>query len=439
MPDPTRGGYDLDVRGFLLLTMLAACGGGTRSVPDDLDDPIAARAETSRALYTLWWSGARIGDIEEEVRRGPDTFKLTRRERVQVVRGDRLSGTRMTIVIHADKALVARDVTVELWGEGGATTSKATRTESGWTIEIDGEPERTEDGAAVPAELVPYLVARDHGFDGPVQLPGRGFAVAGLAVTPDGDAFDARLSVPGGTLSTRLELEADGTLIRAAGADGIVAVRAGASDVAAPFDPPEVVDGTAIPVNGELDEDADQAWIAISPVTRALPPLMPGQKLAADGDNWGAVLDPTLPGELADGTGTTDRTDDIIDLVHTVDLRLVEDLAVTAPSMAAARKATSGDCTTHALLFIALAEDAKIEAQLVTGFRLEPGRLVRHRWAIAWTGSRWMPVDPTYGEAPVRSLLLGLAIHGARVEEVALADEVTFAGTGSAHAKIQVP
>ena len=34
--------------------------------------------------------------------------------------------------------------------------------------------------------------------------------------------------------------------------------------------------------------------------------------------------------------------------------------------------------------------DAGIPVRLVTGFRLDGDRLVRHRWAIAWTGRRWL-------------------------------------------------
>jgi len=426
------------MRLLVALLLVAACGGGSRAVPDDLDDPLAVRAQTARTLYTLWWSGARIGDVEEEVRRTNEELKLTRRERVQVVRGDRLTGTRMTVEIHATLDLRASDVTVEAWSEGGATTSRATRDARGdWRIEIDGEPERTEDGATVPQELIPYLVARDREFVGNVLLSGRGFAVAHLTVAPSADVFIAQLAIPGGTLATELELEADGTVIRAAGADGIVAVRAVAADVAAPFDPPEVVDGTAITVRGELAEGTPILRMAMAPVNRELPPRLPGQALAADGDRWGIVLDPTLPGDLPDGVSAKDRREDIVDLVQLVNERLEEDLAITSATMAAARRATAGDCTTHALLFMALAGDAKIEAQLVTGFRLDAGRLVRHRWAVAWTGTAWMAVDPTHGQAPVTSFVLGLAVHGARAEQVALADEVTFAGTGSARAKLQ--
>jgi hypothetical protein len=420
----------------LALALAAACGGRPR-VPDDLEDDLVHSAPPTRELYTLWWNGARIGDAEEQLTRGADGIHLVRREHVTVLRGDRLASTRVTIEIRASSDLLASSVSVEGWGDDGAAAARAARTQDGWRIEVDGEPERTEAAALVPAELVALLVARDGRFDGDVLLPGRGFAVAHLTVTPDGDRHRAVLTVPGGTLTTNLTLDDDGTVLRAAGADGVVAVRATAADVAAPFDAPEVVDGTSIPVAGTIPDDARRLYLALAPVDRAPPPALPGQRLSVTDDRWSLVLDPSLPGSLAPAAATTDRTDDIAELVHTVDLRLEEDLASSAPTMTAARRATAGDCTTHALLFAALAGDAGIETRLVTGFRLVDGHLVRHRWAVAWTGASWESVDPTHGEAPARSFLLGLAVHGSRADEVALAGESAFAGTGGARAAVQ--
>lgn len=435
-------GYDHRVRvlPWLLVLAAAACGPGARPPPDDLDDELSARAEVRREQYTLWWNGARIGDVEEELRTRPDGVTLIRRERIGVRRGDRLSATRLTIEIRADRALRATTVEVGAYGDGAAASGRARRDDHGrWAIAVDGEPARSEDGDAVPAELVPLLLARDRRFDGPVLLAGRGFAVAALRVEPDGERYRAELTVPGGRLVTALELDRDGGLLRAAGADGIVAVRATTADVAAPFEPPEVVDGTAIAVTGTgaIAEDATVLRLAMAPVDRELPPPLPGQQVADDGNRWGLVLDPSLAGALPAGANGPDRTEEIVELVRTVDLRLDEDLALTAPTMTAARQARAGDCTSHALLFAALAGDTGIEVWLVTGFRLDADRLIRHRWAVAWTGTAWMAVDPTHGQAPIRSFLLGLAVHGALAEDLALADEVAFAGTGGARAKVQ--
>ncbi len=424
-----------------VLALAAACGGKPPAFPDDLDEPLVTRAAAERDVYTLWWNGARIGEVEEELARGDDGgVRLERRERVVVRRGDRTSASRVTITIRADAALRAEAIDVGGWGDGAPASATATRAADGrWRIAVVGEPERLVDGGAVPVELVALRVARDGSFAGTVLLPARGFALGTLRVAPDGEAWRAELDTGGGPTVTRLELDRDGRVLRAAGSDGLVAVLATPADVAAPFDPPEVVEATALPVRGAPAEGAGPVRLALAPVTRALPPAIPGQAVAADGDRWGVVFDPELPGALPAGRSTRDRHDDVVELVRTVDLRLEEDLAYIAPTMAAARQARAGDCTTHALLLAALAEDEGIEVQLVTGLRFDraAGRLVRHRWALAWTGKRWLPVDPTHGEAPVATFLLGLAVHGPRAEELATADDVAFAGTGGARAKFQ--
>jgi hypothetical protein len=423
------------MRAWILVVGLAACSRAPMGPPDDLDEDLPRPAARSRELYTLWWNGARIGDVEEQLSRGDGGVELVRSERVQVMRGDRLAGSRLELVIRADAALVASAVSIESYSDGGAWSGTAQRRDDGrWRLHVDGEPDRIGDADAVPAELVPLIVARDGRFDGEVLLAGSAFATAALTVERDGDEYVGTLAVPGGTLVTRLRLERDGSVIRAAGADGVVAVRAALADVRAPFDPPEVVDGTAIPVKGTVAEDAAHVSLAIAPMPDEPPPALPGQVIAIDAGRWHVVLDPALPGGLDPLAASADRTEDIGILVHDVDVRVADDLAVTVTTMDAARKATAGDCTTHALLFAALAADAGIEARLVTGFRLDGALLVRHRWAIAWTGSAWMSVDPTHGEAPTRGFVLGLAIHGARADEVALADTVTFAGTGGARA-----
>jgi hypothetical protein len=39
--------------------------------------------------------------------------------------------------------------------------------------------------------------------------------------------------------------------------------------------------------------------------------------------------------------------------------------------------------------------------------------LIRHRWAVSWTGSAWIAVDAAFGAAPAGGDLIGLAVHGA--------------------------
>lgn len=109
---------------------------------------------------------------------------------------------------------------------------------------------------------------------------------------------------------------------------------------------------------------------------------------------------------------------------------VVDHLGVTATTLAAARAATHGDCTTHALRFAALAAEHGIPVRVVTGLRRDGDALVRHRWNLAWTGARWLAVDPTWGEAPAAPVLVGLAVHGARAADLAAADATAFEGLG---------
>jgi hypothetical protein len=40
-------------------------------------------------------------------------------------------------------------------------------------------------------------------------------------------------------------------------------------------------------------------------------------------------------------------------------------------------------------------------------------RLIRHRWAVSWTGARWIAIDAAFGAAPAGGNLIGLAVHDA--------------------------
>ena len=94
--------------------------------------------------------------------------------------------------------------------------------------------------------------------------------------------------------------------------------------------------------------------------------------------------------------------------MHQVRARIRPDLALQSQDP---DQATTGDCTTFALAYASLAARDHIPTHLVTGLRLEGNRLVRHRWAISWTGTRWLALDVAFGAVPADSNLLPLAIH----------------------------
>lgn len=65
-----------------------------------------------------------------------------------------------------------------------------------------------------------------------------------------------------------------------------------------------------------------------------------------------------------------------------------------------ALESREGDCTEHAVLFSALAKIAGIPTRLATGLVYVPGQNVfgYHEWVEIWTGQRWHPMDPTFGQ-----------------------------------------
>ena len=93
--------------------------------------------------------------------------------------------------------------------------------------------------------------------------------------------------------------------------------------------------------------------------------------------------------------------------------RIAPDLAAGVASPRDAEAATAGDCTTFALAYAALAHRRAIPTRVVTGLRVDGDRLVRHRWAVSWTGRAWIAVDAAFGAAPAGGDLIGLAVHDA--------------------------
>ena len=218
--------YDRCVRAALLGTALCACA--APRAPVAFDDDLAAPARSVERDYTLAWRGARIGDaIERETWRG-DGVRLVRRERVRVTRGGAPAATDVEVAIDADRALVASRVEWrELRSDGAPGAARAVRGARGWRIEIAGEPVRTAPGAAVPEELVPLIVRRDGEFHGLVLLTGRGLALARADVTARGPgALRATIATDAGALAADVTVDAAGDPLAIVGSDGVVVRRA---------------------------------------------------------------------------------------------------------------------------------------------------------------------------------------------------------------------
>jgi transglutaminase-like putative cysteine protease len=87
-------------------------------------------------------------------------------------------------------------------------------------------------------------------------------------------------------------------------------------------------------------------------------------------------------------------------------------------------------------VFAELARERGFDVQLVTGYRADGARMVRHRWAIAHTSAGWVSVDPTWGEAPIAAgAVVALAVHGDSAREIGIADELAFQGLSDARAR----
>jgi len=400
---------------------LLACSAGppVSTAPPVLHEP-APRLRS--AAYDLRWGAALIGDAVER----DDGARFTRHERVVVRRGDAVVVDELELAIDR-RAGHAHTVTLDRWRDGAVSRGRAEASATGWIVSLDGEPDVAL-APATPFEDAVASAAATGGFRGRVLLAGYGFAVADLTIAPEaaGDGWLATLALDGGgALAAHIAYGSDGLADEIRGGDGVSARRRGLGAPAPRFVPIEVVVGSAIEIVGGAAREL------AFPDAAAAPPALPGQRIVTDADGWHLVLDADAPGDLAPEPLGPDRTRAIAALTDRVAVAIVDDLGATANTIGAARVADRGDCTTHALRFAAEAAEVGIATRVVTGLRVDGALLVRHRWIVAWTGARWIAVDPTYDESPAAPLLVGLAVHGVRAAELALADAVVFDRLGA--------
>ena len=319
------------------------------------------------------------------------------------------------IIIEADHALHAHRI--ELNARAGAVTRKghALRADNGeWVIALEGEKVRKVSKEAVPLELVPYLAAKDESddFRKKVLLAGYGFAVTDMHLDLRGRRGRAILDTPWGPIETDMHMAKDGELLRAdTGSTGSHRVDAARLDEG--FSPPELPGSAAIPVRGK------GKVLLVQNTKRQPPPALPGQSVALRKQGWRVEFDRIR----------TKLDPRIVRLSREVD-QLLHD-AHDAPGAGAddALSLGRGDCTAHATLFADMAAQQGFETRLVTGYRIDDDTMVRHRWVTVKQGNTWIPVDPTFNEAPAaEGHHLALAVHGDSTAEIALVDEAVFRG-----------
>jgi len=296
--------------------------------------------------------------------------------------------------------------------------------------------------------------------------------VARLVLEPTGTAVAspadpaAREATAEATAEATIDLGPDAMPNRVVDGEGVIATRITGAQAAVAFEPVDLIAATSLPLAGSpsdrLDLELDGA-LALPAVpgqrargdtmsaaashladpgphargdlphkTRATQPLAAGQSDAAsqpvaavppgaadqpvaDAPSADVELElsPRLPGNLPPGPRGADRTRAIRGLVAAVRDRIVPDLAANPTSARTAAAAIRGDCTTFALSYAALATARGVPTLIVTGFRVDGDRLIRHRWAVSWTGRAWIAVDAAFGAVPAGGDLVGVAMHDA--------------------------
>lgn len=356
--------------------------------------------------YTIWLGGAQVGTADETEVWSRAGVVLRRIETLRFLRGDAPVSLATTIEVTASHALVASRVT---WTEraGSLREAIAIREPRGWKVTLDGT-QLAVPGDAVPAELIPLLVRRDGSFDGAVFLPARGFVSGHGRIDPVAPGrLVARLALPSNvSVEATIDLHPDGAPARVVDGAGVIAMRATPAQARADFPLVDLISATSVPVTGErstrLALDGDLAL-----------PAVPGQRASPAPAGLSLELSAQLPGGLPPGPEGSDRSGDIAAVVASVQRRIVPDLGARIASSRDASSATAGDCTTFALAYAALAHRLAIPTHVVTGLRVDGARLVRHRWAVSWTGSAWIAVDAAFGAAPAGGDLIGLSVHDA--------------------------
>lgn len=83
-------------------------------------------------------------------------------------------------------------------------------------------------------------------------------------------------------------------------------------------------------------------------------------------------------------------------------------------------KSRAGNCQSHARLYAALSRAAGIPTRFVSGLVYAPGQgFLYHSWAESYLSGEWLPVDPTFGEAPANPTHIKL-VEGDSADEMGL-------------------
>lgn len=425
---------------------LAACG---PSAAPAAAAPGPAERVLRRA-YVLHFAGARIGyalERERVIAADRPRRELVRREFVRVRRAPSVASYETALVLRgaADGDADELDVTVRhceaeslaqlpapslaapldhpcpAGAHSGALTAHATARRSGGQWQVDSTLWTSAKRLPLAAQPAEWLDTRpdDELRDQLVFLATRGFAL-GRAERRwlDERTWLGRISLPGADLTATTVLDADRRPRLVLEESGGAATRI-AEDLISfdALDLADLVALTSIDVRGRPPPPGQPRRIAVS-----LPGLATGEATAPPAE---------APGQRAASAGPLLHLELLPQPARAEDAAAVAAIADLARQVLPGHR--GGDCTAYALRYAALAAARRIPTRLVTGFALDESAsslLVRHRWAVSWTGARWISVDPSAPAeevAPAGPRLFALAIHDATPEALAAA-ESAFTG-----------
>jgi hypothetical protein len=371
---------------------LLACGSHLEALPAPATSPAAPVERWFRISYL----GHDAGWARERETRSDDGLIVERREYLRLSRLGRDHVVDFEVTVHASVSGAPTHLTAVMNDGDERWAIDATWTPEHWRISEHGKPLRLAPATALPSELVPWHFRRAGAFSGPVLLSGERLALAHGQVAVTGPhQLLATVDQGSHEVATVVELSPDGETRSAVDSTGTALHRTTREEAQAWWPAADVVALASIDIGGAApDHGPVQLELRVEGGSPP-PPALPGQQISVRADAWQIVLDPALPGSLAplprssDVTATITRISDEVSVQH---------------------RRRGGDCTAHATGFVRRARAAGIHAQVVTGYILEDSRLIRHRWAVGWSGERWISVDPTAGEGEA-PWLLGLFVH----------------------------
>lgn len=434
-------------------------------------------AALHRAFF-LHFEGARIGYAVEDERVEGGRRELHRRELVRFRRDEEIATFEIDLLVRgaasgeADEVAVAvrhctaREVALlpqprftalaapassaalDEPCPAGATAgplrrrATARRGALGWEIqqELDAggtaaAEKRTLPVGAQPAEWLDTRPDRHDSAELQLFFATRGFALGrGARRWLDSRTWLGAVELDGATLESTTALGDDDRPRFILDGNGVTATRIFDEALQQPLDLADLVALTTLAIRGTPPPPGGRIRLrfALRAGAEAMTPpptSAPGHRLTALPGGWLVELEPPPRRSPADA--------DTVEEIAALAREISGDRLLPAEG-ADFSDAPDGDCTAYALRFAAAANARGWATRLATGFIVDlsshPASLVRHRWAVTWTGARWISVDPSgasTGDAPAPPRLLALSLHDATPEALA-ASEVAFAAVRGA-------